>query len=122
MLYVALTRPKSRLFIQTSSKGGNLSTYFEHFLKEQGLWEPNRDVYTFGSPVAYHSKPRPKNNEFRSFHTYKRFVQGFKISRQAPRMWEVDRPEKGADKGRKIHEILSNIKVESDLNSALERL
>jgi len=36
-------------------------------------------------------------------------------------MWEVDRPEKGADKGRKIHEILSNIKVESDLNSALEK-
>ena len=47
MLYVALTRPKTRLYIQTSSKGGNLSTYFEHFLKEQGLWEPNRDVYTF---------------------------------------------------------------------------
>ena len=121
MLYVALTRPKSRLYIQTSSKGGNLSTYFEHFLKEQGLWEPNRDVYTFGSPVAYHSKPRPKNTNLEVSTPIKDLSKVLKISRQAPRMWEVDRPEKGADKGRKIHEILSNIKIESDLNSALEK-
>lgn len=121
MLYVALTRPKSRLYIQTSSKGGNLSTYFEHFLKEQGLWEPNRDVYTFGSPVAYHSKPRPKNTNLEVSTPIKDLSKVLKISRQAPRMWEVDHPEKGADKGRKIHEILSYIKVESDLNSALEK-
>lgn len=121
MLYVALTRPKTRLYIQTSSKGGNLSTYFDHFLKEQGLWEPNRDVYTFGSPVAYHSKPRPKNTNLEVSTPIKDLSKVLKISRQAPRMWEVDHPEKGADKGRKIHEILSYIKVESDLNSALEK-
>lgn len=121
MLYVALTRPKTRLYIQTSSKGGNLSTYFEHFLKEQVLWEPNRDVYTFGSPVAYHSKPRPKNTNLEVSTPIKDLSKVLKISRQAPRIWEVDHPEKGADKGRKIHEILSYIKVKSDLNSALEK-
>lgn len=121
MLYVALTRPKTRLYIQTSSKGGNLSTYFDHFLKEQGLWEPDKAVYTFGSPVAYHSKPRPKNTNLEVSTPIKDLSKVLKISRQAPRMWEVDHPEKGADKGRKIHEILSYIKVESDLNSALEK-
>lgn len=121
MLYVALTRPKTRLYIQTSSKGGNLSTYFDHFLKEQGLWEPDKAVYTFGSPVAYHSKPRPKNTNLEVSTPIKDLSKVLKISRQAPRIWEVDHPEKGADKGRKIHEILSYIKVESDLNSALEK-
>ena len=121
MLYVALTRPKTRLYIQTSSKGGNLSTYFDHFLKEQGLWEPDKAVYTFGSPVVYHSKPRPKNTNLEVSTPIKDLSKVLKISRQAPRMWEVDHPEKGADKGRKIHEILSYIKVESDLNSALEK-
>lgn len=121
MLYVALTRPKTRLYIQTSSKGGNLNGYFDHFLKEQGLWEPDKDMYTFGSPVAYHSKPRPKNTNLEVSAPLKDLSKVLKISRQAPRMWEVDHPEKRADKGRKIHEVLSYIKVESDLNSALEK-
>ena len=36
-------------------------------------------------------------------------------------MWEVNHPEKGADKGRRLHEILSYIKTTNDLDDALKK-
>ena len=36
-------------------------------------------------------------------------------------MWEVDAPEKGADKGKKVHEILSYIKTTDELDEALKK-
>ena len=35
-------------------------------------------------------------------------------------MWEVNHPEKGADKGRRVHEILSYIKTVNDVDDALK--
>ena len=37
-------------------------------------------------------------------------------------MWEVNHPEKGADKGRRVHEILSYIKTVNDVDNALKAL
>ena len=121
MLYVALTRPKTRLYILTSSKGGNLNTYFDNFLKEQGVWQENKTTYTFGTPLKYAPKSRPENKNLTVSEPIEDLSKVLKISRQAPKMWEVDHPEKGADKGRKIHEILSYVKIEDDLESALEK-
>ena len=36
-------------------------------------------------------------------------------------MWEVNHPEKGADKGRRVHEILSYIKTVNDLDDGLKK-
>ena len=36
-------------------------------------------------------------------------------------MWEVNQPEKGADKGRRVHEILSYIKTVDDVDDALKK-
>ena len=121
MLYVALTRPKTRLYILTSSKGGNLNTYFDNFLKEQGVWQENKTSYTFGTPIKHEAKPKLENKYLKVSEPLKDLSKILKISRQAPKMWEVDHPEKGADQGRKVHEILSYIKVENDLETALEK-
>ena len=121
MLYVALTRPKTRLYIQTSSKGGDLNLHFDHFLKAEGMWEEKKKVYTFGSPHKYQAKERAKNKYIKVVEPINTLSKILKITRQAPKMWEVENPDKGADKGRKVHEILSYILVKEDLASALEK-
>ncbi len=121
MLYVALTRPKTRLYIQTSPKGGDLNKHFDNFLQTEGLWEEGKSTYTFGAKLKYTPKARSSNNYLKVTEPVKKISEILRISRQAPRMWEVDNPEKGADKGRKVHEILSYIYVKNDLESALEK-
>ena len=121
MLYVALTRPQTRLYIQTSLKGGDLNLHFDSFLKEQGLWEEKKKVYTFGTPEEYNSKSGGENKYLPITEPIQDLSKILKITRQAPKMWEVDNPEKGADKGRKTHEILSFIYVSNDLENALQK-
>ena len=36
-------------------------------------------------------------------------------------MWDVKNPERGSDKGRKVHEVLSYIKERKDLDDAIKR-
>ena len=121
MLYVALTRPKTRLYIQTSAKGGNLNLHFDNFLKDDGMWEEEKTVYTFGDAVKYKAKERAKNKYIKAIPPINNLSEILKITRQAPKMWEVENPEKGADKGRKVHEILSYILVKEDLDSAFKK-
>jgi len=121
MLYVALTRPKTRLYIQTAAKGGDLSLHFDHFLKAEGMWEDKKMVYTFGEAVKYQAKKRTENKFINVVEPIDTLSKILKITRQAPKMWEVENPEKGADKGRKVHEILSYILVKEELDSALKK-
>jgi len=121
MLYVALTRPKTRLYIQTSAKGGDLNLHFDNFLKAEGMWEEKKTNYTFGSPVKYKTKARAENRFIKSTTPIDELSKILKITRQAPKMWEVENPEKGADKGRKVHEILSYIIVKDDLSMAIDK-
>ena len=66
-------------------------------------------------------KKRAENKHIQLAQPVEDISKVLRISRQAPKMWEVENPEKGADKGRKVHEILSYIKTTEDLNAALKR-
>lgn len=123
MLYVALTRPKTRLYIFTSPKGRgkNLSEFFDTFLKSGGHWEDGKTQYSFGYKVKASLKKKGENKYIQVVQPVEDISKILRISRQAPKMWEVENPEKGADKGRKVHEILSYIKTIDDINAALKR-
>jgi len=123
MLYVALTRPKTRLYIYTSPKGRgkNLSEFFDTFLQSEDDWEDGKTQYSFGEKVKASPKKRAENKHIQLAQPVEDISKVLRISRQAPKMWEVENPEKGADKGRKVHEILSYIKTTEDLNAALKR-
>jgi ATP-dependent exoDNAse (exonuclease V) beta subunit len=123
MLYVALTRPKTRLYIFTSPKerGKNLNEFFDTFLQTNGDWQEGKTIYAFGEKVRPSQKQFEKNKEIFLADPIDDLSKILRISRQAPTMWEVDNPEKGADKGRKVHEILSYIKSEDDVNAAIEK-
>lgn len=123
MLYVALTRPKTRLYIFTSAKarGKNLSEFFETFLKSEGYWEDGKKQYSFGDKVQVPIKKTTKNKNIQLAQPIEDISKILRISRQAPKMWNVDNPEIGADKGRKIHELLSYIKTTKEIDTALKR-
>jgi len=123
MLYVALTRPKTRLYIYTSAKarGKNLSEFFDTFLQSEGDWEDGKTQYSFGEKVKASPKKRAENKNIQLAQPVNDISKILRISRQAPKMWEVENPDKGADKGRKAHEILSYIKTTDDLDAAIKR-
>ena len=113
MLYVALTRPKKRLYIFTSAKerGKNLNTFFDTFIQSKGLWEDGKTQYNFGKRVKAANKKQKENKKIPTSQPVEDLSKILYINRQAPKMWEVNHPEKGADKGRRLHEILSYIKT-----------
>ncbi len=123
MLYVALTRPKTRLYIFTSAKerGKNLNTFFDAFLQSKGLWEDGKTQYNFGKTVKAANKKQKENKKIPTSQPVEDLSKILHINRQAPKMWEVIHPEKGADKGRRVHEILSYIKTVNDLDDALKK-
>ena len=123
MLYVALTRPKTRLYIFTSSKerGKNLNVFFDTFLKSKGLWEDGKTQYNFGKKVKETNNKQKENKKFPTSQPVEDLSKILHISRQAPKIWEVNHPEKGADKGRRVHEILSYIKTVNDVDDALKK-
>ena len=123
MLYVALTRPKTRLYIFTSSeeRGKNLNVFFDTFLKSKGLWEDGKTQYNFGKKVKETNNKQKENKKFPTSQPVEDLSKILHINRQAPKMWEVNHPEKGADKGRRVHEILSYIKTVNDVDDALKK-
>lgn len=123
MLYVALTRPKTRLYIYTSQKGQgkNLSLFFDTFLKSTGNWTEGKTKYTFGEKLVKSPNVPDKNHEIPLTQPINNVYKILRISRQAPKVWDVDHPERDADKGRVVHEILSYIKTINDLDAALEK-
>ena len=123
MLYVALTRPKARLYIFTSAKEGgkNLNIFFDTFLQSKGLWEEGKTQYGFGKTVKAANNKQKENKKIPTSQPVEDLSKILHINRQAPKMWEVNNKEKGADKGRRVHEILSYIKTEKDLDGALKK-
>lgn len=123
LLYVALTRPKIRLYIFTSSKkrGNNLNVFFDTFLKSKGFWEDGKTQYNFGEKVKETNNKQKENKKIPISQPLEDLSKILHINRQAPKMWEVNHPEKKADKGRRIHEILSYIKTVNDVDNALKK-
>ena len=123
MLYVALTRPKTRLYIFTSAKekGNNLNTFFDSFIQSKGFWEEGKTQYSFGKKVKKTNDKQKENKKIPLSQPIEDLSKILHVNRQAPKMWEVNQPEKGTDKGRRVHEILSYIKSANDLDDALKK-
>jgi len=123
MLYVALTRAKTRLNIITSTKEKqkNLNLYFDAFLLEKGLWSEGKKEYFFGKKIAPKQSVQKENKHLKVVAPISDISKVLKINRQAPKIWDVHNPEKGSDKGKKVHEVLSYIKKSEDLHAAIKR-
>jgi ATP-dependent exoDNAse (exonuclease V) beta subunit len=130
LLYVALTRAIDGLYILTEkdlSKNGEhrpqyYSGLFIHYLKEIGLWNNEKDTYTFGEQASGQAlqKPGPAEQSIPYIYSYKNRPE-FSIIAKAGILWASNR-EEAISRGTAIHQLMEAITSHQDVESALESI
>jgi ATP-dependent exoDNAse (exonuclease V) beta subunit len=127
VLYVALTRPKNRLYViskQKEVKEDQLSkNYFLDFCVANASAKVTDSVYRFGEfKKATHSTTTENSaNEVMTDICYNPWRDKIDISYQAPKYWDIENPETYADYGNLIHQLLSEIEHASDVDKTVEK-
>lgn len=129
VLYVALTRAVEQLYIVSSIKNknakgelpNNLAAYFIEFLENKQLYQENVLNYTFGNSkrVSQLSFKEIKPNYIPDI-TSIIDPNSIKIAQREALMWGTKQQE-SIEFGNIMHEILSYIKVASDVDFAIDK-
>jgi len=130
LLYVTLTRAVEQLYVITEDKTGgkdaetikNTSDLFIQFLKKMGLWNPEKKEYSFGNPMRM---PFSKKEE--SYTTIQQSFIGnswknhqITIVANSSLLWDSDQGT-AIVYGNLLHEILSKIKTENDIEEVMNQ-
>ncbi len=136
LLYVALTRPKDRLYLlnqlDVDKTTGKTNNYFLDFCLTQPESKINDSEYKFGlfSSKVVNSQQSTTNSQQTKNEVIKEVVYNpwrskIAISYQAPKFWDVENPENYTDYGNLIHQLLSEIKrvdnVEITMNKFINK-
>lgn len=125
VLYVALTRPKDRLYIisRTSKKpsiNGSVTDYLYSFCESKPDSKVEDNQYKFGLFAKNTTQDKKISNDIQfkevSYNSWRDKIQ---ISYQAPEVWDIDNPETIGEHGTLIHNILSQIKTKADIERTL---
>lgn len=128
LLYVVLTRAKERLYVISEldlDKGGNekLNCYsglFINYLKSNQFWIDNQLEYGFGKPTLSISEIRENETVFQNqFISTSREIHNLNIVTNGGYLWDT-KQEKAIEKGNLIHQLLSEIKTENDIDFVFE--
>lgn len=128
LLYVVLTRSVEQLYIIgkkdiNSSGKENQKTYsglFINYLKETNLWSDSQTHYTFGNP----KKQSKTEEEITNTITQEEFIStsasshNLNIITNSGYLWDTNQKE-AIEKGNLVHNILSKIKTERDIEFVL---
>nr|WP_299339384.1 UvrD-helicase domain-containing protein [Allomuricauda sp.] len=127
LLYVALTRAKTGLFVVTETSKPNLdphmlTTYselFAYYLQHKGIWDPEKNQYVFGS---IKENALSGTEELKSMHipyiirsTEK---MGQTISTKSGQLWGTE-AEKAIEIGNVVHSVLGKIRYSGDASKVL---
>ena len=146
LLYVVMTRPTERLYILTNDKtaektnektGETKSAWtvatpfpdaadlYYNFLVSQGEWQSEKSIYTFGNQE---DKPDSKlvekqENQVTETETFAtaHWDELITLSRRAPKVWDVENPERNRRWGNLVHNIMAEIVTETDILPAINR-
>jgi hypothetical protein len=129
VLYVAMTRPEERLYILTKFppkkkvEPDSLPSFFDFYLKNEGIWVEEQWLYAFGTKVPY--VPKALSGELVTIQPENvissDWRQKIEIRLRAPLMWDMDQPTMKSQWGNRIHTLLSWIKTGKDVSMALEK-
>lgn len=130
LLYVALTRAVSSLYIITemdlNSDGAPKPAYYSglfiQYLIEQGLWAEGRSTYTFGTLLPKESlkKTMMPENSVPFLYSQKDRPE-FRILTTSGMLWDTER-EEALSRGTIVHRLMELVISREDINLALERL
>ncbi|MBL4592653.1 MAG: UvrD-helicase domain-containing protein [Flavobacteriales bacterium] len=125
VLYVALTRPKDRLYIisrtnKKPSKNGSATDYLYSFCESMPDSKVADHQYRFGlfADNTVQNKSTGNDIQFKSV-SYNSWRDKIQISYQAPEVWDTENPETIGEYGTLIHNILSQINTKADIENAL---
>ncbi len=119
LLYVALTRPVEQLHIISEKKENPkyFSGLFINYLKEQNLYDPTQEDYSFGSPLKTSTSETVTNNtkEQALFISTSKKDHNVNIVTTSGFLWDTLQ-EDAIEKGNLIHEVLSKIITNNDID------
>ncbi len=125
VLYVALTRPKDRLYVisrlnKKPTENGSISDYLYRFCEGQAESKVEENHYRFGLFDKNTTKQVKLNNDvqFESV-SYNNWRNKIQVSYQAPKVWDVENPETIGEYGTLIHNILSKINTKDEVDEVL---
>jgi ATP-dependent exoDNAse (exonuclease V) beta subunit len=129
VLYVALTRAEEQLYVISSmnlTKDGepsknNLSSFFIKYLLEKGLFDEARLQYSFGDDSKI-SEPSALQDMALAIPVLDGILpqQSIKIAQKESLMWGTPQQE-AIEYGNVVHEVLSYVKTEADIENAILR-
>ncbi|TYA60150.1 UvrD-helicase domain-containing protein [Formosa maritima] len=125
ILYVALTRAVEQLFVISKKDVNNkgeiktqtYSGFLINYLIQLNLWNNNQSYYTFGKPEKSSEKKSLSKNtiEQKVFISSPKHEHNIKIVTNSGLLWDTHQKE-AIEKGNLIHEIMSQIKTETDID------
>jgi len=132
LLYVSLTRPEKHLYILTKDKtdkkkGGwkftkeypDIPDLFQAYLSDAGLWSDEERVYTFGETPTPGFRETESQEETEPSSDKeindKRWQNKMVFSKHAPKVWDMDDPDRNRRWGNLVHAIMSKVEFEKDL-------
>lgn len=125
VLYVALTRPKNRLYIVSKQKETKeerpTKNYFLDFCLANASAKVTNSHYVFGEfkKATHSTSSENSENEVMNNMSYNPWRSKIAISYQAPKYWDIENPETYADYGNLIHQLLSEIEHLSDADKVI---
>ncbi|MGB0881998.1 MAG: UvrD-helicase domain-containing protein, partial [Vicingaceae bacterium] len=125
VLYVALTRPKYRLYVisQTTKKpstNGSVTDYLLDYCTANKNAKVGDNHYQFGAFGKNEDVSEKVGEDIRFDKVaYNNWREKIKISYQAPLVWETENPETIGEHGTVIHNILSRVATIADVDKAV---
>jgi ATP-dependent exoDNAse (exonuclease V) beta subunit len=126
LLYVAFTRPVSRLYVLSplpEKAKDNISSIpyaLKAWLENKQEWQPDKFSYTFGTDAKYFSKTETKENAYRLEQLISSdWREKLLISRNSKKLWEEDL---GITWGNLFHTAISQIFTEKDVAPVLSAM
>ena len=125
VLYVALTRPKDRLYIisQTTKKpstNGSVTDYLMSYCSANADNKVGDNHYQFGALANKELAASTSQQDVRLEEVaYNNWRDKIAISPQAPEVWDTENPETIGEHGTIIHNILSRVETINDVDAAI---
>jgi ATP-dependent exoDNAse (exonuclease V) beta subunit len=128
VLYVAMTRPRNRLYVLTSKaktskeEPKNLDELFAFALAKMEIVSEN-GVFSIGTPAPIQARKQLKENHIRptAIHSVN-WQDRISIRAQAPENWDLQKPGSKREESILIQILLSKIQTKADLAKAIKEL
>jgi ATP-dependent exoDNAse (exonuclease V) beta subunit len=126
LLYVAFTRAVDALhlvFYEDNSKNNSFSWFHKYFTENVEGYSQERLSFEI-SPLTKDLKPHHKdvkeNVKFEKIISSP-WYEKLQLSLTAPQAWNIDNPDQASEYGKQLHEIISAINTENDLDEVLHK-